>query len=596
MKKLMVVIMAVASLGVFADKEADTNASTSENQVATPEGIGVGMRMDALQKRTQVKRSAIVRVENAKIDAFLKSHFGVQFGDSEDEFTNVVQLITGEARVIPVRQEVGCLKSAIGCFRNGKLRTVYFIASGICGSHTSPVPEKLQGAYACVAKELNLDPNDVKPFGLVFGVDGYCLHWNSALFDCDGNGLYNVRFERGEVKAVSLFARRSSSSRLGRRRRSLMSEEFVELPMETYEKIPKEYQSTLRSKINDIAVKQATLEASDKFGVLFTPQSWTNNCDKGMIAPVQGQGRLFSLFIKCDRDGKIVQMGRWSDFEEVKWRDARRDEIVTNLWNDQQLVNGLLATAVSNDVRRTKRRVVQKESRRAENCGSELDSLIKQTRRELLPLMRDNDEMEEYYWEEQMPQDLCPDLRKVDSKVVQTNVDAFLEKHLSVRFGDPITNFPVVVAGGVFDCLREVPVMQKFRHFDHAIGKFVADKLCEVYFFVDVPKKYSKASAEERIDQDLFDLAKAMGIPSKVFKHTMSFRLSRSPYVMKKHQATVLTAIDGEGYGSPQGVYRFGIVVSARDLRNKFMDEEIAKEAEEKAREENKGEEFPDVK
>ncbi len=593
MKKLMVVIMAAASLGVFADQEVGANASASENQAVTLGGNGVGTRMDVLQQRTRAKRSAIIRVETSKVDAFLRAHFGVKFGDPIDRFTNVVQLIGGEARTLPVLKEVGSLKSAIGRFRNGKLRTVHFVAPGVCENHTSPVSEDLQKSYVCVAKELGLDPTDVKPLGLVFGDAGYFLEWNAPLWDKDCNGIYNVQIEGPLASTMRSPSRRNSYLGLGRR--SLVVD-GVEPPEEIYEKIPKEYQATLRSKINDLAGKQAVEDVSDKFGVLLTPRSWTNGCDKGMIVSIQGDRYRSSLFLKCDRDGKIVQLGELSEFEEFKWRNARRGEIVTNLWNDQQLVNGLLATEVSNDVRRTKRRVVQKESRRAENCGSELDSLIKQTRRELFPLRRDNDKMEEYYWEEQMPQDLCPDLRKVDSKVVQTNVDAFLEKHLSVRFGDPITNFPVVVAGGVFDCLRDVPVMQKFKHFDHAIGKFVADKLCEVYFFVDVPKKYSKASAEERIDQDICDLAKAMGIPSKVFKHTMSFRLSRSPYVMKKHQATVLTANDGEGYGSPQGVYRFGIVVSARDLRNKFMDEEIAKEAEEKAREENKGEEFPDVK
>ena len=76
----------------------------------------------------------------------------------------------------------------------------------------------------------------------------------------------------------------------------------------------------------------------------------------------------------------------------------------------------------------------------------------------------------------------------------------------------------------------------------------------------------------------------------------MSFLLPRSPYTLQKLQVDDLLERPFEGYGKPDGVYRLGVVISARELHNKFVTEEIEKEKEARAREENKGEEFPDVK
>ena len=478
----MVVMMSVASLGVFADQEADTNASTSANQIVTSGGNGGGTRMDAPQKRTQAKRSAIVRVETSKVDAFLQVHFGVKFGDSIDGFTNVVQLIDGEARTLPVLKAVGHLNSAIGRFLNGKLRTVHFVAPGVCKEHTAPVPDDLQKSYVCVAKELGIDPSVVKPLGLVFGDAGYFMEWNAPLWDKDCNGIYNLQIEGPLASTMRSPSRRSSYLGLGRR--SLVVD-GVEPPKEIYEKIPEEHQATLRSKINGLAGKQSAEEASDKFGVLLTPRSWTNGCGKGMIVSIQGDKYRSSLFLKCDRDGKIVQLGGLSEFEEFKWRNARRGEIVTNLWNDQKLVEGLLATAVSNAAQKveSKRQQREEDQRRLERLneqvarlneqinssivtnfvnrfhqaeaarsnaaetvkkdavGERKDSLDRPVTNNVAPksdedvrerkkgrlnairMLKPNEEIESYRWEERTSAELKAELNKVDLKTCNANID-----------------------------------------------------------------------------------------------------------------------------------------------------------------------------
>ena len=624
MKKLMVVMMAVASLGVFADQEADTNASTSANQIVTSGGDGDGVRMDALQQRTQAKRSAIVRVETSKVDAFLQAHFGVKFGDPIDGFTNVVQLIGGEARTLPVLKAVGRLNSAIGRFRNGKLRTVHFVAPGVCKEHTAPVPDDLQKSYVCVAKELGIDPSDVKPLGLVFGDAGCFMEWNAPLWDKDCNGIYNLQIE-GPLDSVARPSSRRSPY-LGSGRRSLVVD-WVEPPEEIYEKIPEEYQPTLRSKINDLAGKQSAEEASDKFGVLLTPRSWTNGCDKGMIVSIQGDRYRSSLFLKCDRDGKIVRLGELSEFEEFKWRNARRGEIVTNLWNDQKLVEGLLATAVSNDAQKVESKRQQRELERLQEqlrkmterlevesrsnavetvkkdaVGERKDSLDrpvtnnvarksgedvrerKKGRLDAIRMLKPNEEIESHMWEEHASAELKAELNKVDFKTCNANIDSFLKEYLAVEFGEGMSRFPKSVAGLTYAILRDIPMVKKFKHFDHAIGRFAADKLYEVYLYVDVPRKYSKASAENRINQDINDLITSWGLPKELFVNSSIFRPKRSAYIIEKRSGGSWSDV----YCEPKESYRLGLLITAKELRDKFW----AEERSELEEEENKGQEF----
>ena len=85
---------------------------------------------------------------------------------------------------------------------------------------------------------------------------------------------------------------------------------------------------------------------------------------------------------------------------------------------------------------------------------------------------------------------------KVEKKVADAKIVAFLKEYLNVTFGDDIGRFPVrpedkderIPAVGVCRC---IPVVKKFKYLDKAYGRFEDGKLYRVDFYCDIDKKYS---------------------------------------------------------------------------------------------------------
>lgn len=108
-------------------------------------------------------------------------------------------------------------------------------------------------------------------------------------------------------------------------------------------KIPEERREAVESEIREMAYTEATREAGEKFGLLIVPDAWTNVCGKGVLL----KRFVGNKFYKYAPDGRLVQYGSRTNFEELVWCDRRRDELVVQFWNDRAIVDVALSNAVA---------------------------------------------------------------------------------------------------------------------------------------------------------------------------------------------------------------------------------------------------------
>lgn len=106
-------------------------------------------------------------------------------------------------------------------------------------------------------------------------------------------------------------------------------------------KIPEEHREAVGSEIRKMAHTEATREAGEKFGLLIVPKDWTNTCGKGVLLG------SYMEYYKYAPDGRLVQYGNRTNFEELVWCDRRRDELVVQFWNDRAVVDAALSNAVA---------------------------------------------------------------------------------------------------------------------------------------------------------------------------------------------------------------------------------------------------------
>lgn len=106
-------------------------------------------------------------------------------------------------------------------------------------------------------------------------------------------------------------------------------------------KIPEEHREAVGSEIRKMAYTEATREAGEKFGLLIVPDDWTNVCGKGVLLG------SYMEYYKYAPDGRLVQYGSRTNFEELVWCDRRRDELVVQFWNDRAVVDAALSNAVA---------------------------------------------------------------------------------------------------------------------------------------------------------------------------------------------------------------------------------------------------------
>lgn len=106
-------------------------------------------------------------------------------------------------------------------------------------------------------------------------------------------------------------------------------------------KVPEEHRKAVESDIREMAHTEATREAGEKFGLLIVPKDWTNTCGKGVLLG------SYMEYYKYAPDGRLVQYGNRTNFEELVWCDRRRDELVVQFWNDRAVVDAALSNAVA---------------------------------------------------------------------------------------------------------------------------------------------------------------------------------------------------------------------------------------------------------
>lgn len=106
-------------------------------------------------------------------------------------------------------------------------------------------------------------------------------------------------------------------------------------------KVPEEHREAVGSEIRKMAYTEATREAGEKFGLLIVPDDWTNVCGKGVLLG------SYMEYYKYAPDGRFVQYGSRTNFEELVWCDRRRDELVVQFWNDRAIVDAALSNAVA---------------------------------------------------------------------------------------------------------------------------------------------------------------------------------------------------------------------------------------------------------
>lgn len=112
-------------------------------------------------------------------------------------------------------------------------------------------------------------------------------------------------------------------------------------------KIPEEHREAVGSEIRKMAYTEATREAGEKFGMLLMPDDWTNTCGKAVLLR-SGVSRVGVFnYYKYASDGRLVQFGSKTNFEELAWCDRRRDELVVQFWNDRAVVDAALSNVVA---------------------------------------------------------------------------------------------------------------------------------------------------------------------------------------------------------------------------------------------------------
>lgn len=112
-------------------------------------------------------------------------------------------------------------------------------------------------------------------------------------------------------------------------------------------KIPEEHREAVGSEIGKMAYTEATREAGEKFGLLIVPKDWTNTCGKGVLLGSYMALGPYRNYYKYAPDGRLVQYGNRTNFEELVWCDRRRDELVVQFWNDRAVVDAALSNAVA---------------------------------------------------------------------------------------------------------------------------------------------------------------------------------------------------------------------------------------------------------
>lgn len=112
-------------------------------------------------------------------------------------------------------------------------------------------------------------------------------------------------------------------------------------------KIPEERRKAVESEIREMAYTEATREAGEKLGMLLMPDNWTNTCGKAVLLR-SGVSRVGVFnYYKYAPDGRLVQYGSRTNFEELVWCDRRRDELVVQFWNDRAIVDAALSNVVA---------------------------------------------------------------------------------------------------------------------------------------------------------------------------------------------------------------------------------------------------------
>lgn len=139
---------------------------------------------------------------------------------------------------------------------------------------------------------------------------------------------------------------------------------------------------------------------------------------------------------------------------------------------------------------------------------------------------------------------------KVEESVLDAKINSFLKEYVGAQFGDSIEKFPDPTTGRRRNdsrC-RKIHVLKKFQYFDSAYGVFIDGKLYEIRFYVDVDKKYSVDSMNQRINQTLADIAVTLGLDSDALIKDREHWVSRWCWIGKQN-----------GEDSPAGYRRRGV-------------------------------------
>lgn len=157
--------------------------------------------------------------------------------------------------------------------------------------------------------------------------------------------------------------------------------------------------------------------------------------------------------------------------------------------------------------------------------------------------------------------------KEVVNNVVNAKIDAFLKEYLGVQFGDSFDNFPEKVFTPSQRDIRRIPVLKEYKYLNRAEGRFYNGKLCEVQFFVDIDKKYSKKSINEKIEPMFADLAVALGIENAALNSDFRGFIRHRPS-------------NGYAFGRliehahVTGAYRHGVEFSNQQLEWQLIEEE----------------------
>lgn len=142
-------------------------------------------------------------------------------------------------------------------------------------------------------------------------------------------------------------------------------------------KVPEEHREAVGSEIRKMAYTEATREAGEKFGLLIVPDDWTNVCGKGVLLG------SYMEYYKYAPDGRLVQYGSRTNFEELVWCDRRRDELVVQFWNDRAIVDVALSNAVASAEKTAENRArgvrpgfVSRLARRPQQGQGQLEELV----------------------------------------------------------------------------------------------------------------------------------------------------------------------------------------------------------------------------